>query len=142
MEFRADLGRFNLWRPMVVNKIRGSGWTWALSSADFGNFNLRFPKSSIEPAAATGSGVCPDAEFGNSNVWFPNSSTEPAAASGTGPCPAADFGRFSLWRPTVVERTRGSRWDRALPGGGSADMSFPGSPGKPKTSAALIYGGR
>ena len=30
----------------------------------------------------------------------------------------------------------------AGPGGGSADMSFPGNPGKPKTSAALIYGGR
>ena len=28
----------------------------------------------------------------------------------------ADFGRFNLWRPTVVERTRGSRWVRALPG--------------------------
>ena len=53
-----NLGRFNLWRPMVVNKIRGSGWTWALSSADFGNFNLRFPKSSIEPAAATGCRHC------------------------------------------------------------------------------------
>ena len=37
--------------------------------------------------------------------------------------------------------TGGSRWNRALPGG-SADMSFSGNPGKPKTSAALIYGGR
>ena len=70
MEFRADLGRFNLWRPMVVNKIRGSGWTWALSSADFGNFNLRFPKSSIEPAAATGTGHCP----ADSSVPFGDSS--------------------------------------------------------------------
>ena len=28
---------------------------------------------------------------------------------------SADFGRFNLWRPTVVDRTRGSRWQSALP---------------------------
>ena len=44
--------------------------------------------------------------------------------------------------PEFVNRTGGSNRLRALPGGGSADMSFPGNPGKPKTSAALIYGGR
>ena len=27
----------------------------------------------------------------------------------------ADFGRFNLWRPTVVARTRGSKWLSALP---------------------------
>ena len=48
----------------------------------------------------------------------------PAAASGTGPCPVirkeacgfADLGRFNLWRPMVVDRTGGSKWNRALPG--------------------------
>ena len=100
-----------------------------------------------------------------------------AAAGGTGHCPVqaqparrrqrrqefsgefrktADLGRFNLWRPMVVERIRGSRWNRALPGagsalpgagsalpgGGSADRSFPENSGKPQTSAALIYGGR
>ena len=40
----------------------------------------------------------------------------------------------------VVERMRGSKWNRALPGG-SADRSFPENSGKPKKSAALIYGG-
>ena len=30
-EFRnADLGRFNVWRPMVVERIRGSKWLSAL----------------------------------------------------------------------------------------------------------------
>ena len=30
-------------------------------------------------------------------------------------CGFADFGRFNLWRPTVVDRTRGSKWVQALP---------------------------
>ena len=73
-------------------------------------------------------------------------------------CGFEDLGRFNLWRPTVVDRMRGSKWNRALPGGGlgereakrslpqlarvgSADLSFPENTGKPKKSAASIYGG-
>ena len=48
-----------------------------------------------------------------------------------------DLGRSDLWRPTVVDKTRGTNRNRALPGGsrwlssqsarvGNADMSFPG----------------
>ena len=67
--------RFNLWRPIVVNRTRGSNRLSALPTGSAGmSFSGKFRKT---------------AEFGNSNLWFPNSSPEPAAASGTGHCPAA-----------------------------------------------------
>ena len=33
----ADLGRSNLWRPMVVARMRGSGWLSALPTASSWN---------------------------------------------------------------------------------------------------------
>ena len=74
----ADFGRFNLWRPIVVNRTRGSN---RLSALPTGSAGMSFPGKFRKIA-----------EFGNSNLWFPNSSPEPAAASGTGHCPAAASG--------------------------------------------------
>ena len=57
----ADLGRFNLWRPMVVERMRGSNRPSALptrKAEEFGDSNLWSPNSSIEPAAATGRRPC------------------------------------------------------------------------------------
>ena len=71
-----DLGRSNLWRPMVVDRMRGSKW---LSALPTGNADQRFPGESRKTA-----------EFGNLNLWFPNSSREPAAASGSRHCRPAD----------------------------------------------------
>ena len=58
----ADFGRFNLWRPIVVDRTRGSP--------------SRQRRLTIRKEA------CGFAEFGKLNLWFPNSSPEPAAASG------------------------------------------------------------
>ena len=58
----ADIGRSNLWRPMVVERTGGSRWVQAQparKSGKFGKFNLCFPNSSLEPAAASGAGHCP-----------------------------------------------------------------------------------
>ena len=58
----ADIGRSNLWRPMVVERTGGSRWVQAQparKSGEFGKFNLCFPNSSPEPAAASGTGHCP-----------------------------------------------------------------------------------
>ena len=64
-----DFGRFNLWRPTVVDRTGGSNRLSAL------------------PTGSRWNRALPGAEFGNSNVWFPNSSIECAAASGAGHCP-------------------------------------------------------
>ena len=46
------------------------------------------------------------ARVGNADMSFPGKSRK-----------TADLGRSDLWRPTVVDRTRGSNRNQALPGG-------------------------
>ena len=43
-----DLGRFNLWRPMVVNRTRGSKWMQALPA---GSKRVQAQRTSQSPAA-------------------------------------------------------------------------------------------
>ena len=51
----------------------------------------------------------------------------------------ADLGRFNLWRPMVVERMRGSKWNRALPGGSQWNRALPGGS---QWNRALLGGSR
>ena len=54
-----------------------------------------------------------------------------------------DFGAFNLWAPTVVDRMRGSKWNRALPGqkGGLPNVSRPGqpAPAEPESSRVIMF---
>ena len=83
----ADLGRSDLWRPTVVDKTRGT------------NRNRALPGGSRWLSSQS-------ARVGNADMSFPGKSRK-----------TADLGRSDLWRPTVVDRTRGSNRNRALPGG-------------------------
>ena len=97
------------------------------------------------------------------NLWPSGSSIEPAAGR-TGRCPSRqrrhafsgearkteDPSRFNVWRlgSCAIRRKQAGvgpadRRQAELGAArvGSADMSFPGKPGKPKTPAALMYGG-
>ncbi len=91
----ADLGRSNLWRPMVVD--RNASWGIRACFPQAKNLEALIYGRQIRAASAAASGsrqrrlpirreFCGFAEFGNFNLWFPNSSTEPAAASGSRHC--------------------------------------------------------
>ena len=78
-----DLGRFNLWRPMVVERIRGSRWNRALPGGGAASQSAGNPADSKTLAALIYGGQ--------------RSSIGCAVASGTGHCPAAAGGcRLSL----------------------------------------------
>ena len=116
----ADLGRFNLWRPMIVDRMRGSNRPSAMPTGVFRELpenrrirELQFMvpefvdrmRGSQWMQAQPAGNSRKTAEFGNSNLWFPNSSPEPAAARacrlslpGT-PGKTAEFGSSNLWLP-------------------------------------------
>ena len=62
-------------------------------------------------------------------------------------CGFEDLGRFNLWRPMVVARLGGSKWLRALPGGGRWSSLDPAvasgsGPSPAQNSGTRIYGSR
>ena len=91
----ADFGRFSLWRPIVVERTRGSKRVQAQPAGS--------KRVQVQPAGSQWVQALPACR----------KSARPTENPQRG---FADFGRFNLWRPTVVERTRGSRWVQALPG--------------------------
>ena len=110
-----DLGRFNLWRPMVVDRTRGSKWLSALPSRQ------RRPEFSGEYRKTE--------ESGNSNLWFPDSCSIRRQQVEPGTARWGSGGARSEAEPPPARPSRQRR------------PEFFGNPEKPKKSAALIYGG-
>ena len=115
----ADFGRFSLWRPIVVERTRGSNRVQAQPAGR--------KRVQAQPAG---------------RKW---GQAQPACRKSARPTENpqrgfADFGRFNLWRPIVVERTRGSNRVQALPAVRNPcrgrSSSFPPA----KNLEALIYG--
>ncbi len=101
----ADFGRFSLWRPTVVERTRGSNRVQAQPAG-----------SQWAQAQPAGSQWVQAQPAGSKRVQAQPACWKSARPTENPQRGFADFGRFNLWRPTVVERTRGSRWVRALPG--------------------------
>ena len=109
-EFRktADFGRFNLWRPTVVDRTRGSNRQSALPTGRSNVWRL------IVVDRTRGSNRVRVLPGENSDLWLQNSCQEPAVASGSRPCPAdslencqGEGGCSRQRRPTIRKESCG-----------------------------------